>query len=83
MTKENNIALITGAGKRIGYHLAKSLSAEGWSIAAHYNQSEAEALALCESINEAGGQSIAIKADLNKDLEVTPLISKVKICRGH
>lgn len=78
MTKENNIALITGAGKRIGYHLAKSLSAEGWSIAAHYNQSEAEALALCESINEAGGQAIAIKADLNKDLEVTPLISKVK-----
>ena len=78
MTQKNDIALITGAGKRIGYHLAKALSAEGWSIAAHHNQSETEARALCKKINDAGGQAIALKADLSKEQDVTSLIGKVK-----
>ncbi len=75
MSEAKGIALITGAGKRIGYHLALSLAKEGWSIAAHYNQSENGVLKLCEEIGSLGGKVITLKADLKNDKEVLPLIS--------
>jgi len=75
MSEAKGIALITGAGKRIGYHLALSLAKEGWSIAAHYNQSENGILKLCEEIGSLGGKVITLKADLKNDKEVLPLVS--------
>ena len=76
MSKEKGVALITGAGKRIGHHIALSLSHEGWAIAAHYNQSEDGASELSEEIKRRGGKVITLKADLKNEAEVTPLISK-------
>ncbi|GAA6211725.1 SDR family oxidoreductase [Hyphomicrobiales bacterium 4NK60-0047b] len=75
MSKVKSIALITGAGKRIGHHLALSLAKEGWSIAAHYNQSEEGALELNREIKKFGGKAISLKADLKNDKEVIPLIA--------
>lgn len=75
MSKEKGVALITGAGKRIGHHIALSLSHEGWAIAAHYNQSEDGASELSEEIKRRGGKVITLKADLKNEAEVTPLIS--------
>ncbi len=78
MSKEKAIALITGAGKRIGYHLALSLAKEGWSIAAHYNQSEDGVLELSEEIQKLGADVILLQADLKSEVEVLPLISNCK-----
>ena len=78
MKNKNNIALITGAGKRIGRFLALSLAQKGWSIAAHFNQSANEAATLCDEINASGGQATCIKADLIIENEVTSLLDKTR-----
>jgi NAD(P)-dependent dehydrogenase (short-subunit alcohol dehydrogenase family) len=75
MSEAKGIALITGAGKRIGYHLALSLAKEGWSIAAHFNQSENGVMELCQEIKAFGGNVITLNADLKNDKEVIPLLS--------
>ena len=75
MSEAKGIALITGAGKRIGYHLALSLAKEGWSIAAHFNQSEKGVMELCQEIKTFGGNVITLKADLKNNKEVIPLLS--------
>lgn len=45
-------ALLTGASKRIGAHIAKHLSRRGYNIVLHYNQSKAAALNLKAQILE-------------------------------
>jgi NAD(P)-dependent dehydrogenase (short-subunit alcohol dehydrogenase family) len=42
LKKKIKNVLITGAGKRIGSSIAKSLAANNWNIALHYNSSEKE-----------------------------------------
>jgi NAD(P)-dependent dehydrogenase (short-subunit alcohol dehydrogenase family) len=42
--------IITGAAKRIGAALARSLAAEGWDVVLHYNYSRDEAKALAKEL---------------------------------
>lgn len=74
MKQKPSIAIITGAGKRIGRHLALSLAKEGWNIAAHYNQSAQDAKLLCEEITTLGRQAITLQADLTNEADVKGLI---------
>jgi len=57
-------ALITGAARRIGRRIALDLAAEGWAVAAHYKESDAEAVALADEIVRLGGQARCIRGDL-------------------
>lgn len=74
MTKNAPIALITGAGKRIGRHLALQLAAAGWNIAAHYNESESEIQSLHHEIVTIGQQACVLKADLAQEQQVLDLM---------
>ena len=47
--------LITGAGARVGAHLAKGLAEQGWAVAIHYNRSRDGARALAADIKSGGG----------------------------
>lgn len=58
------IALVTGAAKRIGRDIALRLSSAGYRIAVHYNRSRGEADELSAQIARQGGQASAIGADL-------------------
>ena len=42
--------LITGASRGIGAACAREFAREGYAVAVHYRQSEAQALALCEFV---------------------------------
>lgn len=57
--------LITGAAKRIGAACARLLHSEGCNIILHYRSSQAEALQLCNELNEQRAGSVkSMQADL-------------------
>ncbi|HKJ75121.1 MAG TPA: SDR family oxidoreductase [Alphaproteobacteria bacterium] len=58
-------ALVTGAGRRIGRAIATSLAAKGWRVAVHYCDSAEDAESAVSEIESAGGEAIALKADLH------------------
>jgi pteridine reductase len=57
-------ALITGAAKRIGRAIALTLAQDGVHVVVHYNQSSADALALCDEIRKLGVSAWALPGDL-------------------
>ncbi|MDE1994204.1 MAG: SDR family oxidoreductase [Rhizobiaceae bacterium] len=70
-------ALISGASKRIGRAIAEDLSANGFAVAVHANQSLAEAAELVAKLRQEGKKAIAIKADLRNSAETSTLIQRV------
>lgn len=56
--------LITGASTGIGAAVAKGFAAQGARVAVHYNSSEAHAQQVLEEIRAAGGEAIALRADV-------------------
>lgn len=71
---KRQVALITGASKRIGRAIALDLSAQGWAVAIHYHRSEDEAEELVTRIAAGGGRAVAIKADLSRESDVVTLV---------
>lgn len=57
-------ALVTGAARRIGAHLARALAADGFAVAIHCRQSRNEADALAAEIATKGGKAAVIMGDL-------------------
>ncbi len=57
-------ALVTGAGRRLGLAMARSLAADGWAVALHARDSAAAARAEAEAIRAGGGKAVALEADL-------------------
>lgn len=59
------VALVTGAARRIGAEIARTLHDAGMNIVLHYNASEDEAVSLCDKLNqERPSSAVAIRADL-------------------
>ncbi len=70
-------ALITGASKRIGLAIAEDLSAHGFAVALHANQSLTDAEEIAAKLRQAGRRAIAIKANLQNLGETSTLVEKV------
>src|SRR5271156_4970851 len=68
------VALVTGAGKRLGRAVALRLAAEGAGVAVHYRQSEAEAREVVAEIVGAGGRAVAIGAELTSVDEIRRMV---------
>lgn len=58
------VAFITGAGRRIGRHLALRFAEQGWGIAVHYGHSRDEALRTAAGIRDQGGDALALEGDV-------------------
>lgn len=63
MLAKKNV-FITGAAKRIGAEISKSLSTLDCNVVIHYNKSSASAKKLCREINKNKKVAICVKADL-------------------
>jgi pteridine reductase len=72
------VALVTGAGRRIGRHVALRLAREGASVAVHYRSSRAEAEAVVAEILAGGGQAFCLAADLARPAEIDELVASVE-----
>jgi pteridine reductase len=58
------VALVTGAGRRVGAAIAESLGARGMSVAVHYRTSRPDADATAARVSAAGGEGWPVPADL-------------------
>ena len=76
-TLHDRVALVTGAGKRLGRAIALRLANEGCDIAIHYGKSQQEALDVAHEIEKLGRRSIAIQADLTRVEQIHDLIARV------
>lgn len=64
MDPAGRVALVTGAGVRLGRELALALGRAGARVAVHYNSSETGARRTAEEIRGAGGEAALFRADL-------------------
>lgn len=69
-------ALVTGAGKRLGRAIALGLAHDGWDIAVHYRDSEADAQATVGEIIALGRAAIALKCDLSDESDARRLLQR-------
>jgi len=74
---EGKVALVTGAGKRLGRAVALRLSEEGMHVAVHYGRSAKEAAEVVGKIEEMGQKAVAIQADLRSVDQIRQLLLEV------
>lgn len=74
----NQIALVTGAGKRLGRAVALRLAREGADVVVHYRSSRPEADAVVAAIEGMGRRATALAADLTKVSEIEGLFDQVR-----
>ena len=75
---ENQVALVTGAAKRMGRSIALRLAAEGADIAINYESSKPEALQVIEEIKALGRRAIAVQGDVSRRADVQKLFAAVE-----
>jgi pteridine reductase len=64
MELRGRIALVTGAGHRVGRAIAVALGARGMRVVVHYRRAAAEAQETARRIVEAGGEAALVAGDL-------------------
>ncbi|PSN20082.1 3-oxoacyl-[acyl-carrier-protein] reductase [filamentous cyanobacterium CCP5] len=70
----DQVAIVTGASRGIGRAVAVALAAEGATVVVNYARSSQAADEVVAQIAEAGGQAIALQADVSKAAEVDSLV---------
>lgn len=71
------VALVTGAARRIGAEIARTLHHAGMNIVLHYYSSEEEAIAFCKQLNQTRERSaVAIHADLQESESENALLQQ-------
>lgn len=69
------VAVITGASKGIGAGIARRFAAEGARVVVNYARSREAADKVVEEIRAAGGEAVALKADVTNRAEVADLFA--------
>lgn len=71
------VALVTGAGQRVGQAIAIALGGQGWRVAVHHHGSAGGANDTVARIRDAGGEARAIGADLRRAEAASTLVAAV------
>jgi pteridine reductase len=71
------VALVTGAGRRVGNVIARTLAAHGYAIVLHAQRSLVEARSTAEELVRDGHDATALGADLRDESAVKDLVRKI------
>ena len=74
---QDKVAIVTGASRGIGRAIAIELASQGAIAVVNYASSSTAAKAVVTEITDAGGQAIAIQADVSKGDQVDALVNTV------
>ena len=74
----NQVALVTGAGRRIGRVIALTLARAGADVVVHYNESKQGALATARQIESLGSRPMVARADVSRPKQVAALFRAVE-----
>lgn len=72
------VALVTGAGTRVGRSIAERLAGEGMRVAVHYASSKTGADEAVALITAAGGEGSSFQADLTNPEHITSLLRAIE-----
>ena len=70
------VALVTGAGRGIGRAIALQFAGYGAKVVINYRNSIAQVEELLTMIKNAGGEAIAVQADISIDMEAKKLVEE-------
>ncbi|NEO97595.1 MAG: 3-oxoacyl-[acyl-carrier-protein] reductase [Symploca sp. SIO2E9] len=70
----DQVAIVTGASRGIGKAVALALAAEGAKVVVNYANSSEAAEQVVTAITEAGGEALALQADVSKFEQVEALL---------
>jgi 3-oxoacyl-[acyl-carrier protein] reductase len=76
------VAVVTGGSRGIGRETAERLAADGFAVVVNYAGNEAEAEKAVAAITGAGGQAIAVRADVADETEVAALFDAAENTYG-
>ena len=72
------VAIVTGASRGIGRAIALRLSQEGASVVVNYARGADQAKDVVSAIEAAGGQALAVQADVRKTAEIRDLFYRTQ-----
>lgn len=78
MILTDTVALVTGAGRRLGRAIALGLGEAGCDVIVHYGKSREGAEETAETIRVRGNEGIAVRADLSDPREIAALFEAVE-----
>ncbi len=76
-------ALVSGSSRGIGRAIVERLATEGASVAINYLQNKQAAQSVMNTITDAGGKAIAVKADVSIPSEIKRLFDEVQSSFGE
>lgn len=83
MELRNRVALVTGAGKRVGREIALELARGGASVAIHYRNSKKEAEETAKEIGKLPAEVMLVKADLAVREEIVEMFRRIETGFGR
>ena len=76
------VALISGSSRGIGRGVAERLGRDGAKVVVNYSSSQQEAEEVVQALRDAGGESVAVQANLSRVEEVRRLTGQTICANG-
>lgn len=81
--EERPVALVTGAGRRVGRAIAEALADDGFDLVIHYRRSRLEAKETACRVRAAGGRAVVFAADLSQAKQAERLARRAQEAFGR